>query len=180
MSDSQGQPEESTAREVRREQQRQMHELHRAQRRQTHDARRQMRKVEYSLNLGQLGDQMRSQLANLEEHATNWFGETVPQSDEVMIRRSVEQQFKKRGEFVAHLVVFVAINVLLWGLFLFGQPLLNGADAANWVRFAGAFPWPLLVTLGWGAGLAAHGVDVYNETGDRALMRERLIRQALR
>jgi hypothetical protein len=55
------------------------------------------------------------------------------------------------------------VNILLWIIFgVFTGPILG-------------MPWPLIVMLGWGAGLAAHAVETYSATGARASRRLRVI-----
>ncbi len=83
----------------------------------------------------------------------------VPMNDPEAIRRRIEAQFKKRNEFVAHLIPFFFVNLILWAIFGTG----------------GGFPWPLIVTLGWGSGLAAHAVETFYTTGRRASRRLRII-----
>ena len=48
-----------------------------------------------------------------------------------------------RTSFRIHAAVFVLIQLLL---------------VATWAATGADFPWPLFVLLGWGAGLAAHGM----------------------
>jgi hypothetical protein len=84
---------------------------------------------------------------------------------EAEIRRRVEQRLKKRGEFFIHLSIYVAVNVALWGI---------------WLLSGQGFPWPLGVTLPWGAGLAGHGVDTFFDSGGRAMRRERAVHDAMR
>lgn len=48
-----------------------------------------------------------------------------------------------RTSFRIHAAVFVMVQLLL-----FTTWAITGAD----------FPWPLFILLGWGAGLAAHGM----------------------
>ena len=81
----------------------------------------------------------------------------MPMDNEQAIRRRIEQQFNKRKEFNIHLVSFLMVNALLW--VIFGSS--GGSD----------FAWPLIVTLGWASGLAAHAVETYFVTGRRATRR---------
>ncbi len=83
---------------------------------------------------------------------------------EAEIRRRVEQRLKKRGEFFIHLAVYWAVNVALWVI---------------WLLAGQGFPWPLGVTLPWGAGLAAHGVDTFFDSGGRARRRERALHDTM-
>ncbi len=74
-------------------------------------------------------------------------------SDEISmndeIRRRVETYYKERTTFAMHFMAFFIVNVIIWGLWLFGG-----------ITLSLPFPWPFLITAGWGAGLAAHGIDV--------------------
>lgn len=81
------------------------------------------------------------------------------------IRQRVERRLRKRGEFFIHLSVFLAVNLVLW---------------IAWMLLGGGFAWPMLLTIPWGAGLAAHGTEVSFETGGRAVARERAIHDAMR
>jgi len=85
---------------------------------------------------------------------------------EAEIRRRVEQRLKKRGEFFIHLTVYWAVNFALWAIWV-----LSGSVG---------FPWPLGVTLPWGAGLAGHAVDTFFDSAGRAARRERTIRDTMR
>jgi hypothetical protein len=84
---------------------------------------------------------------------------------EAEIRRRVERRLRKRGEFFIHLTVYWAVNVALWVI---------------WLLTGQGFPWPLGVTLPWGAGLAAHTVDTFFDAGGRAQRRERTVDEAMR
>jgi len=76
------------------------------------------------------------------------------------IRRRVEKYYKERGEFVVHVAVYLAVNAALWGLwFLIGDPT--------------SFPWPGLVTLAWGAGVAANWMEVRSQSPARFVALER-------
>lgn len=78
------------------------------------------------------------------------------------LRRRIEQRYAKRGEFATHLVIFILVNLLLTGLWVFAVP----AFQLQWLL---AFPWPMVVVLGWGSGLAAHGLTVFYEAGQPAV-----------
>ena len=89
----------------------------------------------------------------------------LPLDDEAAIRRRVETQLNKRKEFSIHLVVFVLVIALQW--IIYGLTNIFG------------FPWPLLVMFGWGAGLAAHAIETYYTTGERARNRLEAIHDEL-
>lgn len=73
------------------------------------------------------------------------------------IRERVENYYKERTTFVMHFVIFFIVNIILWALWFF-----SGIDLSL------PFPWPLLVTAGWGAGLVAHAIDVRSYSPQRA------------
>src|SRR5579859_7938962 len=82
------------------------------------------------------------------------------------IRQRVEKRVKKRAEFILHLSIYVAVNLILWLIFL--------------VVFEGSLLIiPLLSTLVWGVGLIAHGVDTYLQTGALDAMRDREMRREI-
>ncbi|MEP7287135.1 MAG: 2TM domain-containing protein [Chloroflexota bacterium] len=89
------------------------------------------------------------------------------QTDYDNLRRRAEKRVHDRQEFFMHLSIYVAVNLGLWLLWA----LLGG--------FPSGFPWPLLVTLGWGIGLAAHGIDVYFKSGSMAVRREMAIEREM-
>lgn len=88
----------------------------------------------------------------------------APLSDDDALRRRVERQLRKRGEFRQHVAVFVAVNVLLLALFV--------AIGIPWVS--------AVIALSWGSGLAAHAIEVYFDSGKRAATRLARIHQAFR
>ncbi|MBE2182700.1 MAG: protein kinase [Anaerolineae bacterium] len=78
-------------------------------------------------------------------------------------RKRAKKQVDKRHEFSIHLAVYVVINILLW--VIFGTTGIIG----------GNFPFPLMVMFGWGAGLVAHAIETYYETGKRAAKKTQMI-----
>jgi serine/threonine-protein kinase len=87
---------------------------------------------------------------------------------EEAIRRRIDRRFRKRAEFVAHLGSFIAVNLICWFLW-------NNAG----VNLGWAFPWPLFVTFGWGAGLASDMMETVEQTGRRAEAREDAIEREM-
>lgn len=65
------------------------------------------------------------------------------------LREQALHRIKKRKDFQSHVVVYLLVNALLWGLWAIG-----GADSDP-------VPWPLWVSGGWGIGLAFNAWDVY-------------------
>ena len=82
------------------------------------------------------------------------------------IRRRIALRVKQRNDFYIHLVSFVAVNVMLWGIFL----------AAGG---GGGVPWPMFVTLGWGIGLFAHASQVYQNSPSVSARRERTVQHEI-
>lgn len=85
-----------------------------------------------------------------------------PEIDRNEIRRRVEKYYNQRKEWYIHLTVFVVVNALLWGIWLV---------TGGW--FGMGFPVPMIVLLGWGAGLAGHGVEVASHSPDRMMQIDR-------
>ncbi len=78
--------------------------------------------------------------------------------DEAKIRKQIEKRYKERDGVRIHAAAFIACNVLLWAIYFMIMP--------------GDFPWPLIVTLGWGIGFAGHYLSYYYRYGEGAQKRE--------
>lgn len=166
-------------------------------------------KVEFSLDLGsedvqselrKAGEQVRSALSEAGAQVRSafqgvdwsevrtWAEEelsdeskriTVPVDEEDAIRQRVEKSIHTRNEFIGHLSAFVIVNSILWLIFA----LTSGIDLSSLFNLQNidlGFPWPLMVTCFWGAGLLADAAETYFNTGERAAARDRAIRQGLR
>lgn len=79
---------------------------------------------------------------------------------EKRIRRRIEQRRKDREGFLYHLVSFIGVNAVLWGIYAF-----SGGRG-------GGFPWPAYVTLFWGIGLVSHALVVYQNSAAVVARRE--------
>lgn len=139
------------------------------------------RKVETAIDLslegvGKVIERAGKQVQEAVESGWSWVSgtdeELVSPYDENALRKRVEKQIKKRNEFNGHFIAFIAVNVLLWIIFVGGQGVLIGGDFGALMQ---QFPWPLMVTFGWGSGLVAHAIEVYFQTGERAARRLRAI-----
>jgi len=104
-----------------------------------------------------------------------------PNYDE--IRQRVEKRFKERQAFFIHFSVYVVINLMFWGLwFLMSQapdaaPVpVGGGFAPDEIEFV-MFPWPLIITFGWGIGLVAHFLTYYYQHGPGREQRESAIQR---
>ena len=71
---------------------------------------------------------------------TNPIDEVVGESPDAL-REQALRQIKKRRDFHAHVFVYLAVNIVLWGIWSF-----IGVTSDSWS------PWPVWVTLGWGWG----------------------------
>ena len=69
------------------------------------------------------------------------------------LRARAEARVKAREDFRMHLLVYVLVNLLLWGIWFVNQ--------------TPGVPWPLYATVGWGIGLAAHWYSVYGVNTSR-------------
>jgi hypothetical protein len=65
------------------------------------------------------------------------------------LRDQALARLKRKREFRNHLVVFVAVNVLLWLIWAFSDDR--------------GFPWPAFVTVFWGFGTAMQAWNVYGQ-----------------
>jgi tRNA A-37 threonylcarbamoyl transferase component Bud32 len=133
--------------------------------------------VEFRFDFAQLGDQLRDMFEGIEEAVSgdDAAARGVPSDEEQSIRRRIEQGYKKRGEFFTHLAVYGLIIMMMFVIYGF-----TGGFNFNLPFGFGEFPWPLIVAFGWGAGLAAHAVDTYFQTGARAATQDRIVDQAMR
>lgn len=58
---------------------------------------------------------------------------------------------RKRAAFKKSLLVYLAVNLFLWGVWFF----TSGRHSDY------SFPWPVFVTLGWGIGVAFSYIGAY-------------------
>ena len=83
---------------------------------------------------------------------------------EAKIRKQVEQKLAKRTELIQHIIAYVAINPILWSIYLFTN---NGVIDGT--------PWALWITGFWGMGLVAHFFDYYGNYGGGRERHKRLV-----
>jgi hypothetical protein len=69
---------------------------------------------------------------------------------------------KRRAEFKKHLLVYLVINIFLWGIWL-----ISGAKTGG-----GYVPWPAFVSFGWGIGLAFNFIGAYTGYKDTMVENE--------
>lgn len=78
---------------------------------------------------------------------------------EARIRRRVEKRHQNQAAFLYHLVSFIGVNAVLWGIWLFSG-------------HGDGLPWPAFITLFWGIGLVSHALVVYQSSGMAVARRE--------
>jgi 2TM domain len=71
--------------------------------------------------------------------------DSTPTSED-SLREEAIKSLKKKQDFHGHVLIYVMVNALLWGI---------------WALTGSGFAWPLLVTLGWGVGIVMNVWDVY-------------------
>jgi fatty acid desaturase len=82
-------------------------------------------------------------------------------SEEEVRRQAISQLHKKRC-FGVHLRAYIAVNILLVGIW----------------AFTGGLFWPIFPILGWGVGLSAHGWAVFGQ--QKTFSEEQIQREAER
>ncbi len=85
----------------------------------------------------------------MEVQQTETFEEIITGHRE-LLREQALGRLKKRHDFVTQLFAYMLVNVVVWGIWL-----MIGLSSHGW------WPWPVLVTLGWGIGLAFNAWNVY-------------------
>jgi 2TM domain len=84
------------------------------------------------------------------------------------IRKQMEKKFEERQDLIIHAAAFVLGNLLVWGIYMFA----GGPAEVD-------FPFPLIVTGGWGVGIFAHAMVYYNKYGGGAVRREAAIQREI-
>ncbi len=88
---------------------------------------------------------------------------TLDHDDAQRLRRAQRRAGAKLG-WMIHATVFVAVNLLLAGVWMFSSR-------------SGAGYWPGFPLVGWGLGLAIHGAAVWLSMTD---LRDRMVERELR
>jgi len=97
-------------------------------------------------------------------------------TEEERIRRRVEKRLKKQRELVTHVGIYIAINLMLWMIFIFSS---IEDVAAGMPPGEALFPWPLIVSLAWGAGVFANWMEYRGKYGAGAEKREEMIQREI-
>ncbi|MCC7447396.1 MAG: 2TM domain-containing protein [Anaerolineae bacterium] len=87
------------------------------------------------------------------------------------IRKRAEIRVKKRTEFIKHLAIYIIVNLFIWAFFGFIALFVSHT-------FYVLIP-AVLSTLGWGLGVAIHGVTTYLDTSRLETMRDREIEREM-
>ena len=80
-------------------------------------------------------------------------------SDEELRRKAEKIAEEKRG-FYIHVTIYLMVNILLYIIW--------------WTTGGiGTFPWPIIVTIGWGIGVVAHIFVTFGKGIDNSKMVEK-------
>ncbi len=135
--------------------------------------------IEASFDLSQMGESLRRAGESIKETFEEW-GEANPETDvdlaaphdENALRRRVERQMKKRGDFWKNAIAYVIVMPILWIIFGVTSDIIGTSLGTGFpFNVVSEFPWPLIVMFGWGAGLATDAIETYHKTGRRAAQR---------
>jgi hypothetical protein len=85
----------------------------------------------------------------------------MTEDSELELRRRAERRADAKMSFRANLLAYAVVNA--------------GLVAINLITSPGYF-WAIWPLFGWGIGLLAHGIAVYNDPGDE---RERMVQAEL-
>jgi uncharacterized ion transporter superfamily protein YfcC len=80
--------------------------------------------------------------------------------NEQELREQAIQRLKKKRDFKAHVLMYVAVNTFL---------------VVIWAVTSAGFFWPIFPILGWGIGVVANAWDVY---GRKPISEEEIRREA--
>jgi len=84
------------------------------------------------------------------------------------IRQRAEDRVKARAEFNLHLGIYLLVNAAVWIVWLMLVP-----------RELLFFALPLLVTFGWGLGVAIHGLVTWTKSGMAEVRRQMSIEREI-
>ena len=94
-----------------------------------------------------------------------------PPTDEQIARMA-----RARVSFKVHALVYVAVNLLLMGIWMMTSSDDMPMDNGDWDM--GDY-WPMWTHLGWGIGLAFHGFGAYGYGSNMVAREEQKIRQQM-
>lgn len=143
--------------------------------------------VEASFDFSQVGESLRRAGESIKETFEEW-GEANPETDvdfaaphdEGALRRRVETQMKKRGDFWKNAIAYVVVIPILWIIFGTTSDVVASIGTGFPFNIFSEFPWPLIVMFGWGAGLAADAIETHHKTGKRAAHRLAVLHEEFR
>jgi hypothetical protein len=95
------------------------------------------------------------------------------QSEYDAIRRRAEKRVVARQEFFQHLGIYVIVNLAFWIIWYVVKQMLQVFDGVL------AFPWPVIITIAWGIGIAIHGLETYFKSGMMEVRREMAIEREM-
>jgi len=84
--------------------------------------------------------------------------------DENRVRKQIEKRYEERQGLIIHAVIFVMVNIAMWLVWYYAQ-----VD----------FPFPIIITMGWGSGMLAHFLTYYYKFGGGAAKRDEAIEREI-
>ncbi len=87
---------------------------------------------------------------------------------EAQVRKRVERRIQKRNAFYSHLVSYLAVNGVLWLIWL-----VSARDGVP------DFPWPIFISFFWGIGLFTNAWAIYQDSGRATARREITIQREI-
>lgn len=85
------------------------------------------------------------------------------------IRKRVEKYYKERADVGVHFTIYMIVNMVLWGIWAFTRNMTGDS----------VFPWPLFISMGWGAGMAGHVLEMMWKAPSRYAALERSVQNQM-
>jgi serine/threonine protein kinase len=120
-------------------------------------------------SLRRAGESIKETFEDMSDGGSETDDDLAPPGDETALRRRVERQIKKRGDLWKNALAFAIVIPIMWVIYGFASGVLGSIpDMPTGIA---QFPWPLIVMLGWAAGLASDAIETWFKTGKRAARR---------
>jgi hypothetical protein len=132
-------------------------------------------------SLRQVGEQIKESFEEMGEGNIGGDDDLAPPGDEAALRRRVERQMKKKSSLVKNFIAFAVVIPLLWVIYGVSSGFIGAEFGTDFpFNLAANFPWPIIVMLGWAAGLANDAIETWFKTGKRAAHRLARLHEAFR
>ncbi|MFN8378294.1 MAG: protein kinase [Anaerolineae bacterium] len=131
-------------------------------------------------SLRQVGEQLKETFEGMSEGGSETDDDLAAPGDEAALRRRVERQIKKKNDLWKNALAYVIVNPILWVIYGTSTGIIGGEFGTGFPFNLAQFPWPIVVMLGWAAGLAGDAIETYHRTGPRAARRIARLHEAFR